>query len=367
VNLLSTAREAIEVDWEALNCTPSRVLNYIGTTFFLIKIFATWIFFGWMAKYSFPFRAISSLIQHSFHGDLGDEISTQQVFIRKCRGELRDGNYDKAEKINKIDSHYWLILELINQLCPTKVSDSISRIFHTVEVLDQERVEVLALKTSTAYQFDKWEFIKNGWKNAFLIGLSRNELEYRTMNDIFSDLIFNYYSSIEIMQYTICDLLKNTPKNLRENTKISIFVLEVLVSRLVLDFTEASVLLELSVKQIKTSLDQEIQKNPRLRLLRKTRILMGLASETFGENELIIGKPVRVKRNPSSQGRNKYHFHRACDRYPKREKAEDIDLILLYDTREDAEKDGYEACNICCEKVKKAGKKRDRTSRTKGD
>ena len=94
---------------------------------------------------------------------------------------------------------------------------------------------------------------------------------------------------------------------------------------------------KISLEEIMDDLERDILANPKLKILRKFKILLQGAV-----GERVVGGPIRARKTS-----NIYHFNRACHNYPERVNPSEMRDIRCYQTVEDAKKAGCVACIIC--------------------
>jgi hypothetical protein len=348
VFLLSYNTEAVASDWKILNLSKSRLKNYFATIWFLAKTLFVWTLFGRIVSYSFPIEELKHLFWKARAGKLGEELCMLANSLKMQKSYFSYASNISPEQLNYIDSKYWLVTEIIEIASPKSVSKEISRIFQTVEALDEDRTEIIEIKERERKGFERWESLKGTWEKFSDSASGRLYSDYRSTEDLLNQLIFQHVnqctSIIKNIEILFSKMNVDSSSNLYFYSTYRGRILDML-SEYVL---EASNFIDTSVRQIQYSLDKAVKKNPTLKLLLKTKILVDLAAQRTEPEEISISNrpPIRVKQ---SINKNKYHFHADCDRYPKIEKKGE--LVLCFETREEAEKDGYEACTICLNKV----------------
>ena len=90
-------------------------------------------------------------------------------------------------------------------------------------------------------------------------------------------------------------------------------------------------------------LENTIAKNPKLKILRKTKILL----------ESVIGEPIRGGKYRAWGEKTVFHFSRRCKLYPERARPHEMKRIRCYESFEEARKK-HNACKICVTAERKA-------------
>jgi hypothetical protein len=109
--LLDYDAEAFDSDWTYLDWGWQRFGNYFKALWFLLKVAFKWIILGFKAPRAFPLRTITSLIEHTLKGDLGQEIKRQRKELtHRLNFEVDPEGCGQARILNELDSKAGVLL-----------------------------------------------------------------------------------------------------------------------------------------------------------------------------------------------------------------------------------------------------------------
>ena len=350
VNIITSSKVS-DLDWKSLNFTRDRIFNYIKVFIFLIGVLASWTFLGFFAENAFPIKSAFDLFLSCF-GNFGNKL--QKQYQNLSQSEISPFSSELGRrKLNQLDSQNWLLKELLVQTCQNKYdSHQISRFFWKIENLEEQRFTILELKKVEGKSFHFMEQIKQGLQKIPFLLSNRSTKDYIKLEEILDHII---YLNINILKFVVSesnfiidDFCKKAIDSKLYNNTLNIKIIKLLDH--ILD--ESQNILHLAKRQTLENLEEQLILNPRLKALYKISLIVELLS--YGENISIAdGEKVSIKGgfvrvwDTSPNRRNKYHFHRKCTQYPERVKPEEQKNIKCFDTREQAEKSGYEACQTC--------------------
>jgi hypothetical protein len=346
--------EALDSDWKILNLKRKKLKRYFSVMWFLFKTFIIWSIFGRLTNNSFPIAELRKLFWRAKAGKLGEELKAQKEALQELRScEYLDTDLS-AEELNNLESRCWLIVEAIEIGSSHRGSKEASRIFRTVEVLDEQRTEILDFIESEEKDFPKWGWVQSRWKDAVSVIIARTAVDYNQTEEVLNRLIFECVEELTQISEYATEILDQSYFDLHENLNFYFSSHSYVATILSKALPDMSHLIDLSTEKILGELDREIYKNPTLKLLLKTRILVDFASQRIHEESTVEiismddKPPIRVRQRLNSAGagnKNRYHFHSKCDRYPKIEKPGE--KVLCFDTFEDAEAQNHKPCNTC--------------------
>lgn len=343
LDLLNLDTDAYDSDWTYLDEEAQRTENYIKTLFFLIKVALKWLILGRKAPRAFPMKTIAMLIEHTFKGDLGQEIKRQRKDLtRKLTFEVDPDGCNQANILNKLDSQAEVLSQLINMLV-TEEQDiaSASRLLWATEVLYEQRDLIEELKQKEGNSYPKLELLKK--RRSFQI-FNQNLDKYRSADRVISRLMTQHTATDLLLWSSLKFLLDELIGNIPNNPKLNILILEEVLKFLIVNST-SSFSSKSSANLVLDSLEEEIKKNPHLKILRKVQILLESVA-----GELVQGGPYRAWSETGT-----YHFNRQCKLYPERVQPEEMDRILCYDTRQEAERK-HRPCKTCQSAEKSSNK-----------
>jgi len=334
LNLLSFDTDALGSDWTYLDEGTRRQENYFKALFFLLKISFRWFILGRKAPRAFPFDTIKALTEHTLKGDLGQEIKRQRKDLtRRLIFEVDPEECYQAKILNELDSQAHVLGELINILITDKQDlASVSRLSWVAEVLYEQRSLIDELKKKEGNSYPKLEAFRKRFKT---FG-DTNENKYFGADKVVSNLVSRHTKTDLVLWNFLNSFLFDLIENFGINPKLNLILVENFFSWLSPDLVEQDKSSKSSVKIILEDLEEEARNNPQLKILRKIKILL----ETVA-GELVQGGPFRAWSETGA-----CHFNRRCKLYPERVKAEEMDKILCYDTRKEAERK-HKPCKIC--------------------
>ncbi len=338
-NLLVHDTNPFDSDWLYLDESAKKKLNYLKTIWFLIKVLGKWIILGHQAPRAFPFKTIQVLFQHTLKGDLGQEIKRQR---EKLSSDLAlkldlEGTY-QARLINQLDSQAWVISSLIENLIDNKQDlASLSRLSWANDILYEQRGLLQELKHKEGNLYPKLEDFKKKYK----IFDYQRDSRYVDADKVIGGLIAKYSTNKSLLIDSL-DLSVSSWFTLQElEPNYSLFYIDSLLK--IFDFFPRidymnALETKVSLDEILDDLERNILANPRLKILRKFKVLL---QGTVGE--LVVGGPIRARKTS-----NVYHYNRACHNYPERVNPSEMRDVQCFSTVEDAKKAGYvRACIIC--------------------
>jgi hypothetical protein len=343
---LQESIEPYPSDWNRLNRTRERWVLYLRALWFLVSVLFKWIVLGLKAPRAFPIEAINLLIQHTFSGDLGQEIQKQrkQLFRHLSKVDFESGN--QARIINQLESKASVLSELITILIPESQNlASSSRLLWAAELIYEQQDLLNELKKIEGNSYLELE----KWKRRFGFLKVSPDKRYREVDRVINRLLWRhsgYDSGTLSFRITLEDSIELITRNL----KAGLFV----VNR-VLDYLHAPISkaeradfdresneendYATLVKSVLEDLEDDIKNNPHLQVLGKTKILL----------ENVAGKPITggpYRAWGKSKSKNKYHFSRKCKFYPERARPHEMNKISCYDSHEEASKH-HEPCKTC--------------------
>lgn len=339
-NLLACDIDPLDSDWSYIDNTCKKTENYFKTLIFLIKVLIKWFILGRKAPRAFPIKTIHLLIQHTLQKDLGQEIKRQRKQLtHDITFKIDFEGTNQARIINQLDSQAWILSDLIEKLIDDKQDlASLSRLSWATEILYEQRGLFQQLKKEEGNYYPALEKMKN--RSNFLT--SRNDSRYIQSDQAIGKLISKYSASDSILWKSIqlgfnFSISSNYVNLGVKNTLIYMSsILHILSSvlKINLDIISRS---EISIDDIFNSLEVEINKNPKLKILRKVQILLQSA----------VGERVEGGRFRAWNKNGAYHFSRKCKLYPERAKPDEMKKILCFSTADDAINGGHRACKTC--------------------
>jgi Trypsin-like peptidase domain len=335
LDLLNLDTDAYDSDWTYLDEEAQRRENYIKTLFFLLKVAFKWFLLGRKAPRAFPMKTIAFLVEHTFKRDLGQEIKRQRKDLtRKLTFEVDPNGCNQAKLLNKLDSQAEVLSQLINMLVSEEQDiASVSRLLWATEVIYEQRDLIGELKQKEGNYYPQLELLKK--RKSFQIFDNRDSGNYMSADRIISRLMARHTNTNLVLWNSLSSWINELIENIGGNPKFGVLLIEKILSSLMVDFVNPSSS-KPSVSLIIDDLEEEIRKNPRLKILKKVQILLESVA-----GKLVQGGPYRAW---SATGA--YHFNRQCKLYPERVQLEEMDRILCYDTREEAERN-HLSCKIC--------------------
>ncbi|NJN71636.1 MAG: hypothetical protein HC799_01870 [Limnothrix sp. RL_2_0] len=289
-----------------------KISNYVKTLFFLSITFLTWILTGWFASTSFPYALAQDLIKYSWSGFFQKE--QKNSFWKNLRYSIatlnslqtvkKTNDIDEATQLNKQDSYYWLLIQLL-EILENDIQKP-EKIFWQIRQLEDQRIVI-----SDRLEPLKKRYLKNIYKiqrvsQKFKI-YSRNAKTYEEINLVLKLLTRKYISS--------------------------------------------TVPSELEVRSFLTELQDQLSAVSQTQSLYNVfKIANWIHSHTLyapdSDSEEIDNSYYSI-RAYSSNANTKYHTQRECKFYPKIEKQEDVLKIQDYQSIQSAEEDGRTICSIC--------------------
>ncbi|GAB4377384.1 MAG: hypothetical protein Kow00121_26670 [Elainellaceae cyanobacterium] len=321
INLIIEGNYQLQYPDTASLSSTSRFFNYFRTLLFLVVVACVWLILGIFAQSAFPVQYAWEILHDSLFGAGGGSEALWRVvrcqqnqLVKSGLGDLEPESEVKrpkqrAAQLNRLDSRYWLVTKLIDLLAQGN-SEKEWQVIAAEEALNRRRDlfadELEALKKEHYSQLadlqETWERITD----------SRAEREYRKIEQILDLLIRDFASR-------------------------SRFPSRASVKRMLEEF---STILERNPKNIEPK---------RLKSLYKVWYLLDWVSRVADSD----GKRVVQGGKYRAWSTDKvYHFNRRCKYYPDRVNSEEMERIICYDTREEAEQN-HRACEICSRKSDK--------------
>jgi|GEM_PF-2767529 len=332
--LLDYDAEAFDSDWTYLDWGWQRFENYFKALWFLLKVAFKWIILGFKAPRAFPLRTITALIEHTLKGDLGQEIKRQRKELtHRLNLEVDPEGCGQARILNELDSQAGVLTQLIDMLI-TEHQDlaSTSRLLWVTEVLYEQRNLIGELKKNRGNSYPRLE----SFKKRFKIFNDLEDNNYTVTDRIVGKLVVRHTNTNFVLWHSFKSFLLELLESIKDNPKLNLLYIEQIFSFLITNFKDLTPYAAFSIETILSDLEEEIKKNPKLKILKKIQLLLEAVS-----GELVQGGPFRAWNQTGA-----YHFSRKCKLYPERVKPEEMDKILCYDNREEAERK-HQLCKIC--------------------
>ncbi|MGJ5633859.1 hypothetical protein [Nostoc sp. CALU 1950] len=236
------------------------------------------------------------------------EVRAKLHHIATSESVIATADKREANKLNRLDSEYWLLLRAIELLTIGINSSDRDLVDWKLSELDEQKDFVLdRLDPLKKKHYSLLSKIQDTWHSCYAIftfEAIRRERSFRKIEKILTNLIVSYINQ------------ESSKENIQE-------MLEVL--------------------------DEKIAKNPRLKTLYQTSRLLnwvysyiGNLSTNISEDPIYRDYPVRAKR-----GRYCYHLPNGCSHYPRVEKPEHRKTILFFKTIEEAKAENLDLCGSC--------------------
>lgn len=334
--LLDPDTEALDSDWSYLDQASQRSKNYFKALWFLIKVIYKWFILGFKAPRAFPFRTITLLIEHTLKGDLGQEIKKQRrELTQRLNLEVNPEGTGQAQILNELDCQAWVLSNLINMLVGEEQDlASTSRLIWATEILYEQRSLIKELKKNQGNSYPQMEELKKRFK----IFDDANDHRYFEADRIIGQILARHTDTNFVLWYSIKVFLKSLIEQIPYNPNLTLFFIEKLLFFLAkkISHTSASAFIKTPIEIMFADIENEIRKNPKLKILRKLQILLKyIAGEKVEGGLFRAWSPTGV-----------YHFSRKCKLYPERVQPEEMRQILCYETREEAEQK-HKPCKNC--------------------
>ncbi|MCG9885257.1 MAG: hypothetical protein MH825_06720 [Cyanobacteria bacterium] len=100
-----------------------------------------WIFFGWLADYSFPFGQALELFLSCFTGTVAAKINTLQQQLQRTDVISKPDNVQQIKKLNNLESQAWLYKGVLERFGADSSANH-ERIAKTLEALEYKRSEI---------------------------------------------------------------------------------------------------------------------------------------------------------------------------------------------------------------------------------
>jgi len=302
-----------------------KAYSYIKTVGFLFVVFVSWGVMGIFSNQAFPPSLVNSLIQHTFIGiwkrpkSLKDLLKIFEAAPSQLWENIRwniisspsllftkpTNDKTEAEKLNKVDSQYWLLARLAEIL--QEGSENFDDIFWAIRKLEEQRnhigVRLTPLKQTYLKDLNNFqEFVVK------LSSLSNKSKKHDQVEKILNELVQKYVVRENVSELEILELIE------------------------VLEERSAKIPMTQSLYNV-------------WRLVNWMYIQVRKSKENELDASLDANyPPIRAWKSKQS----KYHIPNGCDtRYPRIEKVDDENLIDFYKTEEEAKKDNREICKFC--------------------
>lgn len=109
---------------------------------FLIGSLLFWIFFGWLADYSFPFGQAIDICVACFRGTLASKVNSLQQKFQSIDIVSQPDNQQQVKKLTNLESQAWLYKGVLERLGEFP-STNHERIARTLEALESKRNQIL--------------------------------------------------------------------------------------------------------------------------------------------------------------------------------------------------------------------------------
>jgi len=279
-------------------------------------------------------QTIALLIEHTFKGDLGQEIKRQrEELTRKLTFEVDPEGYNQARILNELDSKAQVLEQLISMLITEKQDlASASRLLWVTEVINEQRDLIEDLKKKEGNSYPQLE----QFKRRFKIFSDKSDKKYSTADKVINKLLTRYTHTNFVLSHSLKISLFEIIQNFEANPKFSFFYAEKVFGLLSKVLENEPISKNFSVDSVLEDLEREIQENPELKILRKIQILL----------ETVVGELVQGGSFRAWSATGAYHFNRRCKLYPERARPEEMRKILCYDTHEEAKRK-HKPCKVC--------------------
>ena len=351
LELLRFDSEPFLSDWTYLDLDQSRISAYFKALRFLICTSIKWFIMGLGAPRAFPIETIQKLFKCTFKGNLGQEINRQRkVLSKRLYLEVNLEASGQAKIINQLVAQNSVLFHLINILVSNEQNlASLSRLAWASELIYEQQELLNDLKKIEGNYYPHLEKLKETFP---FLKNSVNKDMYFKSDRILGRLVaqhtntnFLLFHSLNNQLIYFIDILKNKPQ-------IGLFFLD-----LFLEFAKnKNTMKSQSTKNIEyedefterinaifSELENSITKNPKLKILRKIKILL----------ESVVGEPITGGKFRAWGKKRVYHFSRRCKLYPERARPHEMKKVLCYDTLEEA-KQYHKACKTCLGAEKKS-------------
>lgn len=331
--LLDPDVEPYDSDWTYLDEKSQKRENYRKALCFLIKVLFKWLILGTKAPRAFPFKTITSLIEHTFKSDLGQEIKKQRVQLtQRLNIEVDKEAGGQARILNELDSQAWVLNTLINIFMDENQDlASISRLLWANEIIYEQRSLIQELKNIEGNSYPELE----AFKKKYPIFDEKNDTKYIDTDRIIGKIVAQH-TDTNLLLYDLAKiLLQQFIEQIKENPRYNFTY----ISYLAIFFKHQRNYQQTtdSIDAIFTNLENEIKGNPKLKVLPKVYLLL----------KSVVGEKVEGGQFRAWNKAGCYHFSRKCKLYPERAKPEEMKKILCYETRQEAEEKNHKPCKIC--------------------
>lgn len=297
-----------------------RFRNTASVFFFLLGVSISWTISSFfISQYAFPFDSVKLLFSYYIKGKFIKQVDhplwealdrQQHKFINSdLESEVLElqNSKEKALRLNKIDSNYWLTIQVINLLSKgIKSSEEAVKINQLTEALQEFRT---------------------------------------TFESELHSLKKEFYKTLTLLENALELLKENWPgKEYRRAEKI--------LDNLIKNQAQVNLSTKHSAQALLVSLDAELKNNSNIKILYKVQRLIGLI-----ENTRIIEKNSSNNTGLSDSllrarsTRKIYHADKGCPQYPRAENLKEKDHIIYFECSEEASQRGYRLCYNCEERL----------------
>lgn len=234
LELLDYDAEAFDSDWTYLDWGWQRFENYFKALCFLLKVALKWIILGLKAPRAFPLGTITSLINHTFKGDLGQEIKRQRKELtHRLNLEVDLEGCGQAKILNELDSQAGVLTQLIDMLI-SEAQDlaSTSRLLWVTEVLYEQRSLIAELKKNEGNSYPRLEYFKKRFK----IFNEAEDNNYIIVDKIVNKLVVRHTNTNFVLWHSVKSFLLEILETIKDNPKLNLLYMEQIFSFLIPNF-----------------------------------------------------------------------------------------------------------------------------------
>lgn len=348
-SLLRFDVDAFDSDWSHLDKEAKKGEKSIEVFFFLLKAAFVWLLWGWKAPRTFPLKTIRLLIQHTFAGDLGQEIQRQRKELtRSLATEVDPERDDQTRLLYQLDAQAQVIQNLIGMLLDEEQDTaSMSRLAWTTEVIKEQRDLIKTIQEKQGSYFPALEALKRNIK--LFNGVENGNVN---LEEVLEKLL-NKHTNNNPLFLSFYNLFIEDTIKFSQSISINIAlyylinILPELYSKAHDIFPDSQNEAFPSLYLILKDLEDEIKRYPHFKVLRTLKLF--LENIPLG---IVQGGPFRAWNETGA-----YHFNKDCRQYPERASAEEMEQILCYDTHEEAAQH-HRPCQKCMSLESKTKKSR---------
>ncbi|NEP63535.1 MAG: hypothetical protein F6K31_42670, partial [Symploca sp. SIO2G7] len=351
IELLEFDSEPYASDWSYLDLKRSRLSSYFKALVFLVCTSIKWFFMGFYAPRAFPTETIQKIFEHTFKGNLGEEINKQRKeLVFRLNSEVDFEKTGQARIINQLLSQSNVLFTLIEILVDDEQTlASVSRLSWAAELICEQKDLLNELKKKEGNYYPRLENLK---KSLPFLESNLDRDMYLKSDRILGKLVAQHTDTYFLLFHSLNNVLVYLVELLKKNPNLGLFFLEILLLYFGrMNFEESYMSQqdkdEVYIKKtnaILQELESMIAKNPKLKILRKTKILL----------EAVVGEPITGGKYRAWGKTTAFHFSRRCKLYPERARPYEMEKIQCYDSFEEA-KQNHNACKTCMNAERKAG------------